>query len=86
MPGQDFVHVQDYVNTHIVCMFGGIFSLDIAQLMPVLFFFQGYGMLQYIEHALFTIFLAVLISIYYRKGQKYFMKVIVLALKVGITM
>ncbi|KAL4218090.1 hypothetical protein ACF0H5_022826 [Mactra antiquata] len=38
-------------------------------------------MLYYIEHAIFTLVLAVLISIYYRKGPQQFFRVIVLALK-----
>ncbi|KAH3711614.1 uncharacterized protein LOC127857121 [Dreissena polymorpha] len=36
-------------------------------------------MFQFIEHAVFTLVLAVLISVYYRKGPRYFMKIIVLA-------
>ena len=39
-------------------------------------------MLQYIEDALFTLVVAVLVSVYYRKGRTYFLKVVVLALKV----
>lgn len=38
-------------------------------------------MIEYIEHCIFTLVLAVLISIYYRKGPQQFFKVIVLALK-----
>lgn len=38
-------------------------------------------MIEYLEHCVFTLVLAVLISIYYRKGPQQFFKVIVLALK-----
>lgn len=38
-------------------------------------------MFQFFEHAVFTLVLAVLISIYYRKGPQQFFRVIVLALK-----
>ena len=42
----------------------------------------GDRMFQYIEHALFTLCVAILLSVYFRKGRNHFLKVIVLALKV----
>ncbi|KAH3709466.1 uncharacterized protein LOC127858788 [Dreissena polymorpha] len=38
-------------------------------------------MFQLIEHVVFTLVLAVLINVYYRKGPRYFLKIIVLAVK-----
>ena len=49
----------------------------------VAFRIPGDRMFQYIEHALFTLCVAILLSVYFRKGRNHFLKVIVLALKVS---